>query len=343
MPPRLKDIAQELGLSVTTVSRALAGYPDVAEGTRQRVREVADRLGYVPNVTAQQLQRRRTNTIGFIVPTFGPRFSDPFFSELLAGIGNEATRQGYDLLISTVAPGPDELELYRRYVYSRRVDGMVVVRTRQKDPRIAFLMAANFPGVAFGRTEDDLDFPWVDVDGVQGLRMAVDHLASLGHRDIAYIHPPTDLMFTRYRQQGLKQGLAARGLPLHQEWLLAGDLTQRSGFQLAGQLLDQPHRPTAIITGNDLMALGAMAAAQQRGLVVGQDLSVVGFDDIPPAEHAHPPLTTVHQPIYEIATMVANMLIRLIEGMALDERHVLIEPELIIRQSTGPAPQVVHG
>ena len=130
----LKDIAARLNLSITTVSRALAGYGDVAETTRQRVQQAAEEMGYVPDATARRLQKGRTDTIGFVIPTFGPRFSDPFFSELLAGIGNEASRHNYDILVSTRPPGtPDEQATYRRMAEGRLVDGLLVVRTRIGD------------------------------------------------------------------------------------------------------------------------------------------------------------------------------------------------------------------
>lgn len=337
MPVRLKDIAAELNLSVTTVSRALAGYDDVSAETRRRVREAAEAMGYVPDATARRLQRQRTNVIGFIVPTFGPRFSDPYFSELLAGIGNEAARWGYELLISTVAPGPEEIDVYRRKVLGRLVDGLVVVRTRQHDPRVSFLLQQQFPFVCFGRTNQDADFPWVDIDGAEGVRRAVDYLVELGHRRIGYLRGPQDLMFVALRWQGFRDAMAANQLPIEEKWIVHGDLSQRDGRLKAGQLLDQPERPTALITGNDLMALGAIAAAQERDLVVGRDLSVIGFDDIPPAEQAHPPLTTIHQPIYQIATQVTGMLVRILEGEPLEERQVLLAPQLVVRQSTGLA------
>lgn len=333
--PRLKDIAGALGLSVTTVSRALAGYDDVSEQTRQRVLTAAEAIGYVPDATAQRLQKQRTRTIGFVIPTFGPRFADPFFSELLAGIGNEAARRGYDVLISTVAPGPDELGVYRRHVRSRRVDGLIVVRTRQDDPRVRYLVESGFPFVAFGRTNQDLTFPWVDVDGAAGMRQAVAHLAQLGHRRIGYIRGPQDVMFSAVRWQGFCQAMAEHDLPIEPQWILYGDLSQGSGRAVAGQLLDGSSRPTALLVGNDLMALGAIVAAQERQLVVGRDISIIGFDDIGPAEHAHPPLTTIRQPIYRIATMVTAMLVQLLEGETIQEPHVLLMPELVVRHSTG--------
>ncbi|MCA9889482.1 MAG: LacI family DNA-binding transcriptional regulator [Anaerolineae bacterium] len=335
MPIRLKDLAAELNLSVTTVSRALADYDDVSPRTRQRVRQAAEAMGYVPDITAQRLQGQRKNALGFIIPTFGPRFSDPFFSEILAGIGNETGRQGYDLLISTVAPGPQELEVYHRYVFGRRVDGLLAVRTRRQDQRLAFLIENNFPVVAFGRTELPLSFPWIDVDGAHGLHLVVDHLVQLGHRRIAYARPPEELMFDAERWRGFEDALAHYGVPIVADLIRHGDLTQASGFRLGGDLLDLAEPPTAVISGNDLMALGVMAAAQGRGMEVGRDLSVIGFDDVTSSEHAHPPLTTVRQPIYHIGELVAEMLIQIINGEAPEETGILLEPKLIVRDSSG--------
>ncbi len=337
MPPRLKEIAEALNLSVTTVSRALAGYPDVAEKTRQRVVRKAREMGYVPNVAAQHLQRQKANAIGFIIPTFGPRFSDPFFSELIAGIGNEAGHQGYDLLISTVPPGPKEIEAYRFQAYSHRVDGMIVVRTRHNDPRIAFLVENKFPFVAFGSCDEGFDFPFVDVDGEYGTRLAVEHLIGLGHRRIAYLTGPKELTFSTHRLCGFLDAMRGKNVPIRDEWVLEGKLTESSGHELAEKLLDSTPRPTAIIAANDLMALGAMAAVQERGLQVGGNVSVVGFDDIPLAAYSHPALTTVHQPIYHIATMVTAMLVQILKEEPLKERVRWIRPHLVVRKSTGRA------
>lgn len=335
MAVTLKDIAKAVGKSVSTVSSALNDYADVSQETKELVRRVAREMGYTPNIAAQQLRKRRADTLGLILPTFAPRFSDPFFSELLAGIGNQAAAYGFDLLVSVQAPGPDEEEAYRRMVSGRRVDGLLVVRTRRNDPRIAFLVERDFPFVAFGRTEQGFDFPYVDEDGVLGIRLATQHLIERGHRRIAFIAPPCELMFAVHRMAGFRRTLEESGLALDESLIVAGDLTQRNGHELAGDLLERPDRPTAIVACNDLMALGAMAAAQERGLVVGQDIAITGFDDILPAQYSHPPLTTIHQPIYQIGGMICEMLIQCIRGEELVERHVLLEPSLIVRRSSG--------
>ncbi len=337
MVVKLKDIADATGKSITTVSRALNDYDDVSEETKKLVNRVAKELGYTPNTWAQRLQKQHTETIGLVIPTFGPRFSDPFFSELLAGIGNRAAQLGYDMLVSTRAPGEEERAAYQAAINGRRVDGFVLVRTRRQDERVTCLQESDFPFVAFGRAEDKLDFPFVDEDGTYGMKLVVRHLVDLGHERIACIAPPPELMFAHYRLQGFEAGLAEAGLQADDSLIMVGDLTQRGGYEQACKLLDSTSPPSAIAACNDLMAFGAMSAAQERGLVIGKDISITGFDDIPMAEFSHPPLTTLHQPLYKIGGMVCEMLIKLIQGETLDESYVLLKPELIVRQSSGKA------
>jgi LacI family transcriptional regulator len=334
----IKDIAKRVGLSVTTVSRALNDFDDVNVATKELIRQTAAEMGYVPNSLAQRFQKRKTDTIGLVLPTFGPRFSDPFFSEFLAGIGNKAANRGYDLLVSTRSPGDEELLAYRHMVQGNRVDGLVIVRTRKHDERIDYLRSVEFPFVAFGRTEGELDYPFIDEDGESGFRLVADHLVNLGHRRIACIASPPDLMFSQYRLEGLRSRLQELNTPLDPDLIRVGDLTQRSGYEQALELLDLPNPPTAIVAFNDLMALGTMSAAQKRGLVVGSDISITGFDNIPMADHSHPPLTTVDQPIYQIGSMVCEMLVHLMKGELLEEEHILLKPELIVRQSSGLSP-----
>jgi len=336
MPVTLRDIAQRLNLSITTVSRALHGYDDVAEETRRKVLALAEELGYRPHTLAQRLQKGRTDTIGFIIPTFGPRFSDPFFSELLAGIGNEAARHDHDLLVSTRPPDtPEEEKAYEQFVMGRRVDGILITRTRVHDWRIKYLLEKGFPFVAFGRAMVEGHFCYVDVDGEEGIRLVTRHLMELGHRRIAIILPPSDLMFTIHRRQGFVRALEEGGIELDEELVERGDLTERGGYEAALRLLDRPHPPTAIVACNDLMALGAIRAAQEHRLKVGRDIAITGFDDIPMAEHATPPLTTVRQPVYEIGRRICQMLIYILEGKPLLECQVILQPSLVIRESSG--------
>lgn len=335
MPATIKDIARKIGKSTTTVSRALHDYDDISPETKQLVRKVAAEMGYIPNTLAQRLQKQHTDTLALILPTYGPRFSDPFFSEFIAGVGNQAARQGYDLLVSTRPPGEDELQIYQYNVQGKRVDGFVLVRVRCQDARIDYLRKVGFPFVAYGSTEEALDFPLVDVDSKRGMDLIVEYLVNLGHERIACITPPMDLMFARHRLNSVRSGLNSRGIPCDENLIVSSDLTQGGGYQQAQHLLEIPDPPTAIIACNDLMALGAMSAAQERGLQVGADISITGFDDIAQSEHSHPPLTTVRQPIEEIGEKVCEMLVKTVHQEPLEKKQLILQPDLIVRQSCG--------
>ncbi|TFH33351.1 MAG: LacI family transcriptional regulator [Anaerolineales bacterium] len=319
---------------MTTVSRALAGYNDVAEETRAVIQSSAQQLGYFPNLTARQLQNQRTDTFGIILPSVGPRFADPYFSLILAGIGDEIARWGYDILISTRPPGPEELEAYRSIVEGQRVDGIVVIRTRLEDERIAYLVERGFPFVAFGRTALDLDFPFIDEDGEAGTYELILHLTQLGHERIAYIAAPQDLTFGFNRHKGYQRALEDTGLVYRPDYVEVGDLTRRGGSSAAEKLLARPVPPTAIVAANDLMALGTMNRVQQMGLKIGSDISIAGFDDIPTAEALG--LTTLNQPIFRIGNQLSQMLLDVILGKQLVEPKRVLKPKLLIRESVGP-------
>ena len=335
MPVTLKDIAQRVGKSVPTVSRALAGFNDISPKTRELVQRTAKEMGYEPNITARNLQKQRTDTIALILPSANTlRFSDPFFSEFLSGIVQYIAQFGYDLNISTTDL-LDERETYLRHLRSRRFDGFIVVRTQRQDSRIELLQEHGVPFVAFGQTEHDNDHHLVDEDGRSGVRQIVDHLIELGHTRLACIAEPTNLTKSHHRVQGFIDGLAAHNLPFNPDLVIETHFRQRSGRQAANLLLDKPLPPTALVACNDLLALGAMRAVQERGLTVGHDVSVTGFDDILLSEYANPALTTVHQPASEMGSMVAQMLLSLIDGKPIEEKQVIIKPTIIIRKSTG--------
>ena len=329
----LKTIAEEAGCSITTVSRALAGYDDVNEDTRQRIIAIANRLGYQPNLAARHLRSKQTNTVGMVVPRTA-HYSDPFFMELLAGVGRRASEQGYDLLLSAQMRGEGEIGAYRRMVIGRRIDGMVVARVMEHDRRVTFLQEAGIPFVVSGRSSVQ-DYPFIDVDGQEGIERLVAHLVQRGHTRIGVVKSPNEYAFTAHRMTGYRAGLDAHGLPYDEALVAEGDLSQPSGADAAGRLLGLPDPPTAIIAFNDMMALGVMAAAQQRGLVVGRDVAVAGFDDIPAAAGATPPLTTLRQPIHNVGYQLAEMLIRLIREEPVESTHVVLKAELVIRASTG--------
>jgi LacI family transcriptional regulator len=336
MSVTIHDVAKRLNLSITQVSRALDGYADVSEETRNRVIQTAREMGYSPSRAARQLRRKRAEAIGCIIPTSVPHFSNPFFSEFIAGLGDVVTPNNLDLLISTAPPGSiAEQSLYQRWVQSGRVDGVVLTRMRMDDWRVQFLADAKIPFVASGHSDLPVQFPFVEVDSRSGVAGLVKHLAERGHRRIGYIGGPANLILHVDRFEGYKEGLEKAGLPLD-DWLVAeSDLTRAGGKQAAQQLLDLTRPPTAIIGVNDLTAIGVLRAAHERGLVVGRDLAVTGFDNIEDSANTHPPLTTLNHPVYQIAHRLGEMLMKLIAGESLLEEQIILQPELIIRESSG--------
>ncbi|OGO71481.1 MAG: hypothetical protein A2Z49_12165 [Chloroflexi bacterium RBG_19FT_COMBO_56_12] len=336
MPVTIRDVAERLKLSITTVSRALDGYDDVAEDTRQRVIQVALEMGYVPNRAARQLRKQRTETIGYILPTSTPRFSDPFFSEFISGLGDEVAKNNYDLLISTAEPGEDtERLVYQRWVHGHRVDGYILNRMRLRDWRVQYLAQMNVPFVTFERTLDAADYPSIEINGQAGIKTLVDYLVKQGHQRIAYIGASSDLAIQADRYSGFRQGLHEAGLLLQQELVIESDLTRQGGLRAAQKLLSLSNPPTAVVCINDLTAIGVIQAASELGLLVSRDIAIAGFDGIEDAEHTQPPLTTLNQPIYEIAREIVKLLLAEIKGEPLAERHIQLQPELILRASTG--------
>jgi len=343
MQVTLKDIAEKSGFSVTTVSRALAGYSDVNQQTRQHIIAVASEAGYQPNLLARQFRSQRTHTLGVIVPVHDHTFISGFYNQLMLGIGAAASHEHYDLLISAQDAGDeDEVAAYQRLVAGNRVDGMILARTRQNDARIQYLKARGHPFVVAGRAApgEISDFPFIDVDSQTGIYQVVEHFVGLGHRDIGLILPPPEMAFTGYRHAGYREGLAAAGIPYTPEYVVHGDLWWSGGYQGAQTLLESHPELTAIIASNDLMAIGAMSLIQSKGLAVGRDVAVSGFDDIPAAEFSYPSLTTIHQPIYDIGQRLVKILSEIIAGVTPQQLQAVLPGTLIVRASSGFSRQL---
>ena len=335
MVTTIRDVARRLNISITQVSRALDGYDDVSEETRQLVIQTAHEMGYVPNQAARQLRRRRSDSIGYILPADTPRFTDPFFAEFIAGLGDEATAHGFDLLVSTAPPNsPTERQAYERWTHSHKVDGLILNRLQLKDWRVQYLAQLGFPFVTLERSLDDCDYPSVEVNGQRWFQVLVDHLVSLGHRRIAYIGASPDLRIQVDRFDGYQDGLQAHGLALDASLVVQGDLTSQGGYLAAERLLSLPTPPTAIACVDDSTAIGVLHAARERGCTVGKDLAVTGFDGIDGFEHTQPPLTTINQPVYQIARQLVQMVWAQMLSKPLPENRLQVEPVLEIRQST---------
>jgi LacI family transcriptional regulator len=319
----LKDIAEAVGKSVAAVSRALNNHHDISEETREYIKRVARQMGYSP-----------TDTLGFILPTSSPRDFDPYFSEILAGLTSEATKQGFDLLVSTCIPGPEEHWAYLRLINGRRVDGLIVARPRWRDDRVELLLEKQFPFVVIGATNLQGNFITISEDAAEGARLMVEHLVEQGHTKIALVNAPLNLFFSSDFLAGFRKAMLTAGLEIDDEFLETSDFTQKDGYRVAQKLLSKAETPTAIVTADDIVALGVMAAIRDQGLEVGSDLVVTGYGDILLSEHSQPPLTTVHRPAYILGQQACRMLTTRLRGESIKNKKVVLEPSLVIRQSS---------
>jgi LacI family transcriptional regulator len=340
--PTLADIARAAGVNKSTVSRALRGDPTVGRDTRQRIQRLATQLNYFPNASAKRLTRARTDTLAFASRGLRPADAgpDPFLVELLAGITDEAASHHFDVLLARADEDVNELNVYARILGGHHADGFIVADLRPNDRRVDYLCAQHCPHVLFGRPSQDLTasrrypYPWVEVDGRTGARVGTQHLIGLGHTRIAFISGSNDFLWETDRLTGYRDALAWAGLPFEQRLCVASGYSQESGYQFTLSLLGQPDPPTAIFAISDVLAVGAMRAAQETGRVIGRDFAVMGFDGVGLGAYLTPALTTVRQPTDYVGRMLVRLLIGVLTGEPLPERHILLEPELIVRAST---------
>jgi len=331
----LRDLASSLGLSITTVSRALDGYPDVSDTTRERVRAAAEQAAYRPNAAARRLRRGATDVVTLILPTEPGHFDEPLYIQMLAPIGDRLAQAGFDLTLIAATPGPDEIQMYRRIVEERRADALIVVRTRHRDPRVQYLATQGFPFVALGRTECTKPYAHVDGDGEAAFRIATERLAALGHRHIAHLAAPSAFTFAGLRSRGYATAMAAAGLPP----VIVEDLaSEEGGYRAARAALAATSRPTAMLCATDRMAIGALRAAREMKLEVPGALSVVGHDNLPATAFTDPPLSTMELPIAETGTRLAEMVLARLGGANPRDLTHLRAIEMIDRASTGSPP-----
>jgi len=334
MRPTIRDVAKKLNLSITTVSRALDGYSDVAPQTRELVTKTADKMGYFPNRAARQLRRQKADTIGFIIPSISKRFDEPFFPEFISGLGEESSSQNFDMLVANATTDDGESQLYQRWVNSRKVDGFILNRIRKHDWRVNFLSERRIPFVALGKSQDGIDYPCVRIEGADAYLNLVKHIQARGLSRFAFIGGPNDLIDHIDRLKWFKSALEKCGLPLDKNHILSTHMSSTAGYEAAHTLLADSNPPDAILCVNDETAFGVLHAAHEGGLTVGTDLAVVGFDGVQDAKHSEPPLTTLDIPIFDIARQLVDMLLKTIADEEVNT-PAIIEPILLVRASTG--------
>lgn len=327
----IKDVSRVARVSVATVSNVLNAPQVVAPETRQRVSSVIDQLGYHPNRAARGLQKQRTFFFGYRMPPETDGFAlDAFLHRMVERAGEE----DLDIVLFTPNPDQSELDAYQEMIRRGAVDGFVISGTGHGDERIHFLLERGFPFVTFGRTDVADQHPWVDIDGRSGIEEAVGHLTAQGHRDIALIRWPTGSISGDERAMGYELGLREAGIPVRESLIVTAENNVTSGAAAMARLLEMPTPPTAVIAVQDLIALGAMATIRDAGLRCGDDIAVAGFDDIPGAATAAPPLTSVRQPMKEVGRLVIELLLRRLADPAGAPQSAMVVPELVVRESS---------
>jgi LacI family transcriptional regulator len=326
------DVAEASGVSYGTVSRVINNNPNVKPATRAKVMDAIERLGYVINRQAQNLARGQTNAVGVLAPDLGTGY----IGEIMRGIDAELERVGYDLMLFTTHRRAAKEANYVTTLVQGVVEGLLLVLPRNPVDYLGALRARNFPHVLIDHQGIDSESPAVGATNWQGAYLATEYLIHLGHRRIGFITGSMDLGCAQDRLEGYKSALRTSHLPELPELIFEGDFLQSSGVTGANALLDLPEPPSAIFASNDVMAMGAMDAIRHRGLRIPDDISIVGFDNIPQSAMVFPPLTTVQQPLEQMGRVATQMLLDMLGQSQFSGRQIDLPTELVQRASCTP-------
>ncbi len=327
----IRDVAAAAGVSHQTVSRVINDRPDVAEETRRRVWQVIEELGYQPSAVARGLASKRTYTLGLITADF----SDYFFTQVIVGAEAAARRYGYWFMLCSTERNPADEPEYMRLLTERQVDGILFARpsTERDDRHIISLIRQGVPLVTTAYHVPGERLTVVDVDNVDGGLKAAQCLIDAGHHQIGMITGPPDWKSVKDRTEGYKIALEKAGIPFDGSLVEHGDWSYGSGYEAMGRLLEKFPGLPALFIQNDQMAIGAMQALREAGRRVPEDVSIVGYDDIPAAAYCHPPLTTIRQPMQRVGEMATQKLIELIDNPDAERGEVLLKTEVVHRGS----------
>ena len=338
----LKQLSEKLGLSQTTVSRALNGYPEVNEVTRKRVEKAAAAGNYRPNVRAMSLATGKAMTIGHVIPVANTHdVVNPVFAEFIAGASQTYDVNGYELNL-TVAESKNEESIYRSIAAKRAVDGFIVHSPLRDDPRLTLLKEIGLPFVVHGRSCDSKErYNWIDMNNRSAFKQATKLLIDLGHKNIALINGPEDLSFAWLRRQGYLDALSEQGFACQQQLMFSDALTEPYGHRSAQQLLSSDNPPTAFLVSSYIVALGIRRAISQAGLTIGQDVSVIIHDDelmYFDNSGQEPQFTCTRSSVREAGVLAAQMLLDIIDNPSMEPQSKRLQSHLIIGSSTGPCP-----
>lgn len=339
----LRDLSELLGLSQTTVSRALNGYPEVSEKTRERVSEAARLHGYRPSAAAQRLATGQSGTLGVVFPHERNMLADLLFTEFLGGCVERASDLGYDVTLAMAKGSQTEEAVYRRAVRQARVDGMILSSPLVDDARPALLRELGVPFILHGRTRMRDDVSLLDIDNEGAFFQATKLLCDLGHRRIGLINGEERFNFAHDRRSGFQQALLQSSLPCHSELMASGPMLEQQGADAARRMLKLPRelRPTALICSSIAQAQGVRRVCQAMDLKIGTDISVIAHDDRIAdlkAESFDPPLTATQSSIGKAGQRIVELLVEQLRRSDAATVREVWPVDLVLRSSTGPAP-----
>lgn len=338
----LKELSQMLGLSQTTISRALNGYPEVNKETRERVLQAARETGYRPNRAAQRLATGKAGSIGLIMPISPDHSSDMHFAEFQSGLAEASIVHDFHFVIMP-SRAEDEEQAIRWLVASGSVDGYYLAYVRDRDPRITMAKSLPLPFIVHGRSFGlELDYPFLDVDNEGAFYDATRFLLQLGHQRFALLNGPSDLDFAHRRRLGTEKALAEKGLLLDPRQTRHSFMGDEQGYRGMKEILASADRPTAVLCASTVLALGAVRAMNEVGLKLGTDISLIAHDDELPLlkpENFSIPLTTTRSSLRAAGKRIGERLIAMInQSEPAAPEQELWKVELVVRASTGPAP-----
>ena len=330
----LKDIARKAGVSRSTVSRVINNHPSVSDEVRQRVNQIIQSTGFHPNVAARSLAMRRTHMVGLVLPrTVSSFYSDPYFPRLTQGIAKACNQHHFTLGLFLVSTKEDEEKIFNSVIRRGLLDGILLQSGEYGDPMIDDLCRADIPLVLAGRPFSNGDISFIDIDNVDAAHQAVAHLINLGYQRIGTICGSANNTVSIDRKTGYMNALTEAGHPIIEELIAKADFSEVSGYHAMQRLL--PANPDAVFAASDAMALGAIRAVQENGLKVPQDIAFVGFDDLPMTSMVNVRLTTVRQPVVDFGYAAFELLLDLIRNGTEPARNVILETELVVRESCG--------
>ena len=334
-------LAEKLGLSKSTVSRALSDYPDIAPATKKRVLAAAEKYRYRPSSYAQSIKTGVAKSVALILSVSNDMVQQASLADLLDGLSSRLGQEEWTLTVATAADDQSDTDLQKRLIEEKKVDGFIIPRLKVNDPRVAMMQRLHVPYVIYGRGEygrgeQNSGEAFYDLRTEDSMADAVIRFAELGHRRIGYIGTGSNYVMSDIRETGYKTGLSAASLPCDETLICRDAMTQDEGWRAALRLFANPKPPTAIVCAMDAAALGVYKAAAQLQLQIGEDVSVIGYDGIPEARYVSPNLTTYSNNSTIAGRILAELLLKKIRGEDSEQLGILADPVLVNRESDGP-------